>query len=327
MLQRILVPLDGSTRAEYALTVAAHLARTTGGTLILLQVYQVMPSEFVLSDYATEAASATAYLAQVAAWHELVGITVERVTLAGDVARTILDTVLEYQADTIVLCSHGRSGPTRWALGSVAEKVARHAPIPVLVLRQQGDVFLGRRTETERPLRGLVALDGSSFAEAALAPAAQMILALAAPAVGALHLVQVVQPSTPFDDEQYKRKAHIDSLRSLQEQALRDAQDYLRTVAERVRTGDLAGLKLPVTWSVVIAKDVAATLIQLAEGGAAPLIQLAEGGEDAAESIKADTVLIALASHGRGGVQRWALGSVAERVLEATRIPLLIVRP
>jgi len=129
MLQRILVPLDGSARAEYALPVAARLAHATGGTLILLQVYQVMPSEFVLSDYTAEAAQATAYLAQVAARPELAGITVERITLAGAVARTILDAVLEYQADTLVLCSHGRSGPTRWALGSLAEKVARHAPL------------------------------------------------------------------------------------------------------------------------------------------------------------------------------------------------------
>lgn len=66
MLQRILVPLDGSTRAEYALPVAARLVHATGGSLILLQVYQVMPSEFVLSNYTAEAAQATAYLAQVA---------------------------------------------------------------------------------------------------------------------------------------------------------------------------------------------------------------------------------------------------------------------
>jgi nucleotide-binding universal stress UspA family protein len=81
MLQRILVPLDGSVRAEYALPVAARLARTTGGTLILLQVYQAMPSKFVLNDYTAEAASATAYLAQVAARPDLAGITVERITL------------------------------------------------------------------------------------------------------------------------------------------------------------------------------------------------------------------------------------------------------
>jgi nucleotide-binding universal stress UspA family protein len=308
MLQRILVPLDGSVRAEYALPVAARLAHATGGTLILLQVYQVMPSEFVLSDYTAEAAPATAYLAQVAARPELAGITVERITLAGAVARTILDAVLEYQADMLVLCSHGRSGPTRWALGSVAEKVARHAPIPVLVLRKPHDVFLGQRTGTGRPLRALVALDGSSFAEAALAPAVQMILALAAPATGALHFVRVVQLSMNTNQEHYEQVTPLDSADGVQEQALREAHDYLRAVAERVRTGDLAGRKLQVTWSVAVAEDVAATLVQLAEE-------------------RADTVLFALASHGRGGLQRWALGSVAERVLESTRIALLIVRP
>jgi nucleotide-binding universal stress UspA family protein len=308
MLQRILVPLDGSVRSEYALPVAAHLAHATGGTLILLQVYQVMPSEFVLSDYTAEAAPATVYLAQVAARQELAGITIETITLAGAVARTILDAVLEYQADTLVLCSHGRSGPTRWALGSVAEKVARHAPIPVLVLRKPHDVFLGQRTGTEHQLRALVALDGSSFAESALAPAAQVISALAAPATGALHFVQVIQSSMNTSQEHDEQVTPLERADGVQEQALREAHDYLRAVAERVRTGDLAGRKLQVTWSVAIAKDVAATLVQLAEE-------------------REDTVLIALASHGRGGLQRWTLGSVAERMLEAKRIALLIVRP
>jgi nucleotide-binding universal stress UspA family protein len=307
MLQRILVPLDGSVRAEYALPVAARLAHATSGTLILLQVYQVMPSEFVLSDYTAEAAQAVAYLAQVAARPELAGITVERITLAGAVARTILDAMLEYQADTLVLCSHGRSGLTRWALGSVAEKVARHAPIPVLVLRKPLDVFLGQRTGTGNQLRALVALDGSSFAETALAPAAEMILALAAPAPGALHLVQVVRPSANIEARPYEQDTLLESAGRLQEQALREADDYLQAVAERVRTGDLAGSR-PVTWSVAVAEDVAATLVQLAEA-------------------REDSVLIVLASHGRGGLQRWALGSVAERVLESTRIALLIVRP
>jgi nucleotide-binding universal stress UspA family protein len=267
-----------------------------------------MPSEFVLSDYTAEAAPATAYLAHIATREELAGITIETITLAGTVARTILDAVLEYQVDTIVLCSHGRSGPTRWALGSVAEKVARHALVPVLVLRKPHDVFPGQRTSTGHQLRALVALDGSSLAESALAPAAQMILALAAPAPGALHLVQVVRPSANIEDRPNEQDTLLESADRLQEQALREAHDYLRAVAERVRTGDLAGRKLQVTWSVAVAEDVASTLVQLAEE-------------------KEVTVLIALASHGRGGLQRWALGSVAERVLESTRIALLIVRP
>jgi nucleotide-binding universal stress UspA family protein len=324
MLQRILVPLDGSARAEYALPVAARLARTAGGTLILLRVYQVMPSEFVLSDYAAEAAPATAYLAQVAERPELAGITIETIALAGAVALTILDAVQAYRADTIVLYSHGRSGPTRWALGSVAEKVVRHASVPVLVLREPAGPPLDLQLATSHPLHALVALDGSSLAEAALAPAAQMIQALAAPKPGALHLVRVVQPCASADDEQ---AAFLDRVSSLQEQTLRHAQDYLRAVVERVRSGDLGSLKLKLTWSVVIAEDVAATLVQLAEGVTAPLIQLAEGGEDTEESNHAHIALIVLASHGRGGVQRWTLGSIAERVLTGTQMPLLIVRP
>jgi nucleotide-binding universal stress UspA family protein len=101
---------DGSAHAEYALPVAACLARAAGGTLILLQVYQVMSSECVLSNYATEAAQAAAYLAQVTERQESANITIETIALAGAVARTILDVVQAYQADTIVLCSHGRSG-------------------------------------------------------------------------------------------------------------------------------------------------------------------------------------------------------------------------
>jgi len=178
-----------------------------------------------------------------------------------------------------------------------------------------------------RPLRVLVALDGSSFAEAALSPAAQMIQALAAPKPGTLHLVQVVQPSTNINEEHYEPVALLDRAGNVQEQALRNAQDYLRAVVERVRTGEIGAFKPQVTWSVVIAEDVAVTLIQLVEGVMAPLVHLAEGGEDTEESINANTALIVLASHGRGGLQRWALGSVAERVLEATGVPLLIVRP
>lgn len=327
MLQRILVPLDGSVRAEYALPVAARLARAAGGTLILLRVYQVMPSEFVLSDYAIEAAPATAYLERVAKRQELAGIEIETIALAGAIALTILDAVLAYRADTIVLCSPGRSGPTRWALGSVVEKVVRRASVPVLVLREHAGLPPGLQPDTERPLRALVALDGSSFAEAALVPAAQMIRALAAPAPGALHLVQVVQPSTNINEEYYEQVAVLDRVGSVQEQVLRHAQDYLRAVVERVRMSDLNGFKLQVTWSAVIAADVAATLIQLAEGVTESLIHLAESREDTEESIKADTALIALASHGRGRLQHRELGSVAERVLEATEVPLLIVRP
>lgn len=327
MLERILVPLDGSARAEHALPVAARLARASGGTLILLRVYQVMPSEFVLSDYTAEEASAMAYLGRVAERPELAGIEIETITLAGAIALAILDAVLAYRADMIVMCSHGRFGLTRWALGSVAEKVVRYASVPVYVLREHtGPSSL--QSDTEHPLRALVALDGSTFAEVALTPAAQVIQALAAPQPGALRLVQVVQPTPDFNEEDPEPFALLTRTGKGQEQqTLQEAQDYLRTVAERVRTETLDGLTLQVTWSAVIAEDVATALIQLAEQTAEPLRHFAEYGENTEENIHAKTALIVLASHGRGGLQRWVLGSIAGRVLEATSIPVLIVRP
>jgi nucleotide-binding universal stress UspA family protein len=138
-----------------------------------------------------------------------------------------------------------------------------------------------------------------------------------------LHLLQVVQPFANSDNEQGALLGNADRL---QEQALRDAQDYLQAVADRVCTVELGARELQLTWSAVIAEDVATTLIQLAEGVTAPLIQLAQDGEEA-EDTRKEMALIALATHGRGGLQRWTAGSVAECVLEATRIPLLLVRP
>src|SRR5215471_615714 len=136
------------------------------------------------------------YLAGITTTPALDGIPTETVVLFGPPASTILAVAHSCHADLIVLCSHGYTGMTRWVLGSVAEKVIRHAPIPVFVLREGGPVPAGPHPDATRPLRALVALDGSSHAKAAIEPAANLIAALAAPAQGALHLTRVVKPVT-----------------------------------------------------------------------------------------------------------------------------------
>jgi nucleotide-binding universal stress UspA family protein len=199
---------------------------------------------------------------------------------------------------------------TRWALGSVAEKVARHAHIPVLVLREGGPVPAGPHPDPTRPLRALVALDGSARAKAALEPAARLIAALAAPAHGALHLARVVQPAAKALDRGDDNAALLDK-----------AKSYLSSTLDHLREGlvapAVADLKLTLTWSVAVESDVASALIRLAENG-----------EDAEGSgVFGGCDLIVMATHGSGGFQRWAMGSITERVLHATRLPLLIVRP
>jgi nucleotide-binding universal stress UspA family protein len=321
MYTRILVPLDGSRRAERAIPVAARIARASGGTIILVRAVNVASGIWPsLAGYATDVpsaldagqAAADEYLAAIKQASELAGIPTETRTVSGPVSEAILAVADSSQADLMVLCSHGYTGMTRWALGSVAEKVARYAQIPVLVLREAGPVPAGLHPDATRPLRALVALDGSVLAKAALEPAASLIAALAAPAQGTLHLVRVVKPVIPDREEKDPEE---------QEHFLYKAKRYLGATVEQMRAGlvapALAQLNLPVTWSVTIDTDVAAGIVRVAENG-----------EDAAGAgVFGRCDVIAMATHGRGGMQRWAMGSITERVLHATRLPLLIVRP
>ncbi len=321
MYTRILVPLDGSTRAERAIPVAARIARTSGGAVVLVRAVNVafgfLPSlvgeaPVVQSVLDADQAAAEEYLAGIKQVPELADIITETRIVFGPVASAILAGAESAQADLIVLCSHGYTGMTRWALGSVAEKVARHALVPVLVLREAGPVPAGPHPDVTRPLRALVALDGSVLAKAALEPAASLIAALSAPAQGTLHLVRVVKPVIPDRKEKDPE---------VQEHFLYKAKRYLSATVEHMRLGlvapAVANLKLPVTWSVAIDTDVAEGIVRVAENG--------EDAEGAGVFGRCD--VIAMATHGLGGIQRWTMGSITERVLHATKLPLLIVRP
>ena len=153
-------------------------------------------------------------------------------------------------------------------------------------------------------------LDGSVGAKAALVPAGQLIAALAAPGPAALHLVRVVLLPEAAKLSQ-----------SEQEAIMHKAKQYLSATVGHIREGlvasPVADLKLAITWSVTIADDIA-------EG----ILRVAEGGEDTqGAGIFGGADLIAMATHGYSGLQRWAMGSVTERVLHATNLPLLIERP
>lgn len=330
MFRRIIVPLDGSNRAERAIPVAARIARASNGSIILLQVVTVpfeIGSQVVpLSGYSSttldnDINNATNYLAAIARRDELDGIGLKMKVLTGSAAQKIQDVVEDEQADLIVMCSHGDTGIKRFMLGSVAHKVARHSTIPVLVLHQYGSMPESSYPDHIRPLRAVmavVALDGSTLAEAALMPAASLIMALAAPARGSLQLTRVVKlPIKVSGSGERSRHTYPDSIETqAKDEAIREAKTYLGNLVDHLRNGPLKDADITLTWSVAIGHDVAESLIRVAETGEEVEGTSVFGGSD----------LMVLATHGRGGLERLMLGSVTEHILGATRLPLLIIR-
>lgn len=192
-------------------------------------------------------------------------------------------------------------------LGSVAQKVARQSEVPVLILRRDGP-DLSHEFKSQRSVRVMVTLDGSPLAEATLAPAAYLSDALSAPERGTLHLAIVVVLPTKFEYGQY------DNLARAREQFIRDYEKYLDMIKERLHEGELGKLNLNVTTSITVNPDVARTLIGIGERGDHV-------------GVLGSSHVIALATHGRTGPARWFMGSIAERILGTTKLPLLVVRP
>ena len=324
MMKRILVPLDGSPLAERALAVAANLARPTDGALILVQAL-TLPVEYdsllvpqlTPLDIKSKERVAQAYLTRQVDLPMLSGLPVETRVRTEAPALAILNVAAECRADMIVMTSHGRTGFGRWVFGSVAEHVARQAEVPVLMLRERQLPFWTDGPElVEMPatqgqggplpvLRVLVPLDGSPLAETVLDPAVNCVRALvqgvrrttgseATSSAGCLlHLVLVVRPIDTFAEN------------LPQTLVVSGAKKYLGDV--------VAGLHdtypdIPVTSEVIAQGDVAGALIGILEG-------------------EEEYSMLAMATHGRTGITRWIWGSITERMVQKTQLPILLIRP
>jgi nucleotide-binding universal stress UspA family protein len=149
---KVLVPLDGFELAE---GILGHVREMVTGChvseVVLLTVVegngQGLPSttwggvkvaEHRAALAAESVTEAREYIEKVADELEKEGIVVHPVVIQGKVAEGILDYAVENQVDLIMMSTHGRSGPSRWALGSVADRVIRHSPIPVLIVSPKG---------------------------------------------------------------------------------------------------------------------------------------------------------------------------------------------
>ncbi len=145
MYKKILVPLDGSELAKTALDQAEKLAVAFDAEIILFQVVPFMPiygsPELVTPLIVDEKQKETAekHLANLAEELKKRGIkTTAMVRTGQQVAIEIIDFAKESGVDLIVMCTHGRSGITRWVLGSIAHKVLTRAETPILLVRSKG---------------------------------------------------------------------------------------------------------------------------------------------------------------------------------------------
>lgn len=283
-IDQILVPLDGSREAEVVLPFVRALAPKFSSRVYVLGIGVGQASRRVnrlLDEYITRIANEL---------HSH-GVKAEPVILYGNAADKILDFTAEKETDLIIMATHGRSGITRWWMGSVAEKVISEATAPVLLVRSKR-TKTGETSDKRAVIHKILApLDGSDIGEVAL----PYVEAIAAKSPAAVNLLQVVAPPGSVE----ANLGGPDWSKFVK--AMHDAgENYLKSVSER-----LNGREAKVTYEVLTG-DPADKIVEYA----------------AANGVN----LIAMSTHGRTGIARWVLGSVADKVLHGARIPILLVR-
>jgi len=300
MIRTILVPFDTSTKAGIAVDYASVIARAAGGRMIL---YSIIPDEALRHHAEYQLARATESAAQA-------GVSVlTRIENREGVAEAIIESARADEADLIAMGTSAWSDLDRWLHGSVADEVLRRAEVPVLIVppqaaetvlvtrqgvgsqRQRAHTYASGWPGADEQPRILIALDGSDLAMRVLDPA----LALAEALKAELLLLRVVErprwPPSGGDESATPAWAR---------EPLREGQEYLDTLAATVST------ERSVTTLAVVGDPPSAIA-------------------EAARTHGAQ--LIAMATHGRAGIARHLLGSVATATLQQATVPMLLVRP
>lgn len=301
MTTRILVPLDGSSLAEQALACAMTLAWGMPAELVLLRAIWIPPDVLEILDKDTVElnaivaqleAEANSYLGTLVEQLRDAGLSARPIVRRGPAAETIVDYAGQVAIDQIIMATHGYSGIKRWTHGSVAERVLQTARAPLLLVRVSEQNVASDWQQPARCRRILVPLDGSSVAEQILPTVTTIAQALSGELI--LFQVPIAHVSGWMTGEWYL------PVQGVLETAEEDAQVYLSRVADT-----LMGQGLAVATATAIG-SVASCIIEYAEVN--------------------QIDLIAMCTHGRTGMARWALGSIADRVLRAGSTPILLVR-
>lgn len=292
MFRHLLVPLDGSTLSEASLVAAAALAKRFGSSVTLLHIIERdAPAQVHHERHLTTASEAQVYLEGMATREFALPIKVQahvHEAPSSDVAGSIVQHAAEMNADLIVTCTHGRGGMRDLLFGSIAQQVVAQGRLPLLLIKPGQTGFVINKV--------LVALDPDSLHDASIAPAA----ALAAAFQASLSLLSVIPTVGTLSGQE----AATSSLLPIASQAVLDllqeqTEDHLQ---QHVAALEQRGLVL----SATVAR-----------------------GEPAQQILRFSDLngidLIALSTHRKAGLEAFWSKSVAPRVAEATRTPLLLL--
>lgn len=292
MYRTILVPLDGSELSERALPLATVLAKTLQAKLILVRAASAatFPGVDPTAAQCRAVEESQAYLYAFATQLSEQGLSVEAAVPFGDAADSILLEIDLHSAELVVMCTQGRSGLGRWIYGSVAESVLARSPAPVLLVQSSGEIPTLGPDPAQASI--LVPLDGSALAEMALPHASGFAKAFG----GDLWLLNVIEPYTaPYT------YPGVGMVRMPYEEEHQRAEAYLDGVANGLRDDGLT--------------------VHTAVRDGWPAETVASAGRELGAS------LIAMATHGRTGVLKLLLGSIALGTVRRTSLPVLLVRP
>jgi nucleotide-binding universal stress UspA family protein len=285
MLDRMLVPLDGSHLAEAAVPLALSLAEKRRAKVRLLHVRE-LPA-FAAGQNVLKPAAAEVYLRAVAG-RAGAGSSLEYEVRDAPRPEGVPDgidaAVRGWEADLVVMATHGRGGASRFWMGSVADRYLRSASVPVLLVRPAEHA--GDRYEPTPPKRVIIPLDGSELADEALPWGEALAGALNTPV---LLLEVITYPGAPSLESPEQGSAVT--------AAEGEARARLRVLAQASR-----------------ARGVDASERVVRAPAAAPEILR-----------EADADPIVMTTRGRSGLARAMLGSVADKVVRGALGPVLVV--
>lgn len=302
MLRSLLVPLDGSTLSEDSLPLAGELARASGASVHLAHVHVPYEPDQLLGNTqfqfegvnveeydAEHRADEERYLYDLSQRFSAAGTSTDAKILdGGGVAKRLASYAAEVDADLILMTTHGFTGLNRMWLGSVADEMIRQTPLPLFLMHPAH----GSPREPPPIRHVFVALDGSELAEHVIGPASELAQAMGA-RITLAHVVRVPQYGSP---------PVLPSLSEGQRLPVDAALEYLETIAEGLREEGLE-VHTHASHASAVAEELARVSVEL----------------------YAD--VIAVATHGYGGLKRSLVGSVADKLLRSSTLPLLVMRP